>query len=454
MNFFKPRYKICYQTKNKVFLYKNSKFRGFFKVRSRQIFKTNNKFYRRMFCNMKWTGMKRFLVPRQRRSDRFNFYYANMFRHKQQIKNFYGKMSETELRKNFQIFWKDQMFYKNEIFAGSLEKRLDMVLFRMRLFPTIFSCHQYISHNGVLVNNKNISLPSYKINIGDIVGIEPSHWSIFYKNLTKKLKNRTNAIIGYRFQKYRYRIKRNRKIFGRNKRIRKYTFQRTRSIQFYDKLFRELFSKLEFLIKNHSLNKTPLTKWSVQIYLYSLYTFEQLFEMSDALNKIHFKRLQKRYCIFDAVGANFIGSLYFYLFFINYLIKVNKKIGINTKNAQRYEGTFWNTFDFNQAKNNYISLFNKKSKELILQRSIEQSMYIRPTLIEKFNKKRTRGIVKRQQFNKWWYGGSHFFIPNYLEYDMRTLRIGFIRNPKPEEIIYPFKNSLNKLISFYLSRGY
>jgi small subunit ribosomal protein S4 len=46
-----------------------------------------------------------------------------------------------------------------------------MVVFRMRLLPTIYSSHQFIDHQGVLVNNKLITIPSYKVKIGDIVSI-------------------------------------------------------------------------------------------------------------------------------------------------------------------------------------------------------------------------------------------------------------------------------------------
>jgi ribosomal protein S4 len=41
----------------------------------------------------------------------------------------------------------------------------------MRLVPTIFICNQLIRHHGVFVNNEKISLPSFRIKLGDIVTI-------------------------------------------------------------------------------------------------------------------------------------------------------------------------------------------------------------------------------------------------------------------------------------------
>jgi ribosomal protein S4 len=50
-----------------------------------------------------------------------------------------------------------------------------MVLFRMRLLPTIFACNQFIKHQGVLVNNEIITLTNYRIKIGDILSLSEKH---------------------------------------------------------------------------------------------------------------------------------------------------------------------------------------------------------------------------------------------------------------------------------------
>jgi hypothetical protein len=50
--------------------------------------------------------------------------------------------------------------------------------------------------------------------------------------------------------------------------------------------------------------------------------------------------------------------------------------------------------------------------------------------------------------------GVHFFIPNYLQIDFRTLRVIKIQSPSEEEIYYPFRISLPKRYSFYRSKGF
>jgi ribosomal protein S4 len=46
-----------------------------------------------------------------------------------------------------------------------------MVLFRMKVLPTIYTCNQLIKHHGIFVNNKKISLANFRVELGDIVSI-------------------------------------------------------------------------------------------------------------------------------------------------------------------------------------------------------------------------------------------------------------------------------------------
>jgi hypothetical protein len=47
----------------------------------------------------------------------------------------------------------------------------------------------------------------------------------------------------------------------------------------------------------------------------------------------------------------------------------------------------------------------------------------------------------------------HWFVPNYIYIDYRTLRAVYLYNPRPEEIVYSFKCSLRAIHAFYRSRG-
>ncbi len=57
---------------------------------------------------------------------------------------------------------------------ATLESRLDRVLFRTRLFPTIFACHQYIHHLGLSVNGVREFSPQAILRPGDVLSLVPT----------------------------------------------------------------------------------------------------------------------------------------------------------------------------------------------------------------------------------------------------------------------------------------
>jgi small subunit ribosomal protein S4 len=65
--------------------------------------------------------------------------------------------------------------FKTESFLNSLENRVDMVLFRMRLLPTVYAAHQYVDHQGVYINGRFLNVAGYTMKIGDIVNLKKEH---------------------------------------------------------------------------------------------------------------------------------------------------------------------------------------------------------------------------------------------------------------------------------------
>ena len=64
---------------------------------------------------------------------------------------------------------------RNRSFYAALERRVDVFFFRMRLLPTIFACHQYVHHYGILVNRKRQYSPNALLSVGDTVSIQRCH---------------------------------------------------------------------------------------------------------------------------------------------------------------------------------------------------------------------------------------------------------------------------------------
>ena len=53
-----------------------------------------------------------------------------------------------------------------------LESRLDNVVFRMGLARTRKEARQIVDHNHVLVNGKQVNIPSYLVSAGDVIEIK------------------------------------------------------------------------------------------------------------------------------------------------------------------------------------------------------------------------------------------------------------------------------------------
>ena len=59
-------------------------------------------------------------------------------------------------------------------FLSLVEKRLDVVVYRMFLFKTLNSARQYISHKRILVNEKIVNFSNYRLKMGDVIQIRNS----------------------------------------------------------------------------------------------------------------------------------------------------------------------------------------------------------------------------------------------------------------------------------------
>ncbi|HJC62781.1 MAG TPA: 30S ribosomal protein S4, partial [Candidatus Blautia merdavium] len=72
-----------------------------------------------------------------------------------------------------------------------LESRLDNVVFRLGLARTRREARQIVDHKHVLVNGKQINIPSYLVSAGDVIEIrEKSKGSQRYKDILESTGGR------------------------------------------------------------------------------------------------------------------------------------------------------------------------------------------------------------------------------------------------------------------------
>ena len=102
--------------------------------------------------------------------------YGLQLREKQKAKFIYGV-----LEKPFRNYYEKADRMKGmtgENLMVILESRLDSVIFRMGFARTRREARQIVGHKHVLVNGKNIKVPSYLIKAGDVIEIREKSKSL------------------------------------------------------------------------------------------------------------------------------------------------------------------------------------------------------------------------------------------------------------------------------------
>ena len=92
---------------------------------------------------------------------------------KQKLKGYYGNIGEKQFRRYF----KEADRLKGDTgqnLIGLLERRLDAVIYRASIVPTVFGARQFINHKHVTVNGKVVNIPSYQVKPGDVIEVRDS----------------------------------------------------------------------------------------------------------------------------------------------------------------------------------------------------------------------------------------------------------------------------------------
>lgn len=97
--------------------------------------------------------------------------YGKQLKEKQKVKYIYGIL-EKALRKQY------EEAVKNPTSTGAtlltlLERRLDNVVYRAGWAATRAAARQMVSHNHIQVNGKKMNIPSYPVNLDDVIMIKP-----------------------------------------------------------------------------------------------------------------------------------------------------------------------------------------------------------------------------------------------------------------------------------------
>lgn len=94
--------------------------------------------------------------------------YGTHLHAKQRLKSHYGRIRETQFANIFRAAAKERG-NTGESFIGLLESRLDTIVYRLKLAPSIFMARQLVTHKHIKVNGRTINIPSIVIKAGDII---------------------------------------------------------------------------------------------------------------------------------------------------------------------------------------------------------------------------------------------------------------------------------------------
>ncbi len=114
--------------------------------------------------------------------------YGIQLQEKQKAKYTYG-VQERQFRNLF-VKASGKKGITGEILLQLIEARLDNVVFRMGIAPTRAGARQLVSHKHITINGEILSVPSYSVKPGDVIGVREKSKTL--EAITNSLASRSN----------------------------------------------------------------------------------------------------------------------------------------------------------------------------------------------------------------------------------------------------------------------
>jgi len=96
--------------------------------------------------------------------------YSVQLTEKQKVRFMYG-LNEKQFKKVFVDAGKMKGVH-GENLLKLLESRLDNLVYRLGLANTRRAARQLVNHGHILVNGKKVDIPSYRVNVGDVISLK------------------------------------------------------------------------------------------------------------------------------------------------------------------------------------------------------------------------------------------------------------------------------------------
>ena len=96
--------------------------------------------------------------------------FGIQLRAKQKLKGYYGDVTEKQFKKAYEEASRMKGDTSQNL-IGLLEQRLDMIVYRAKFAPTVWSARQIVSHGHILVNGVKCNVASRRCYVGDVVSL-------------------------------------------------------------------------------------------------------------------------------------------------------------------------------------------------------------------------------------------------------------------------------------------
>lgn len=95
--------------------------------------------------------------------------YGEQLLEKQKLKAYYGVLEKQFRRVVFDALKSRQK--SEDILIQNLERRLDNMVYRLGFGSSLRQARQMVNHGHILVNGARIDIPSYRVNLGDVISL-------------------------------------------------------------------------------------------------------------------------------------------------------------------------------------------------------------------------------------------------------------------------------------------
>ncbi len=123
-------------------------------------------------CDTPKCGIERRDTPpgqQQNRRGKLTDYGVHL-REKQKVKHYYGV-----LERQFRTYFAKAEHSKGntgDALMAFLERRLDNIVHRMGFAPSRSAARQIVNHGHVTINGRRCDIPSYMVNVGDVIRVK------------------------------------------------------------------------------------------------------------------------------------------------------------------------------------------------------------------------------------------------------------------------------------------